>query len=132
MTRSIVFVSMLALASTAHVKTISAEELRPDFRSALSLASETELLIDQIEGGRRLAPVRKGHADYLREEAHRQATELPDGRSDDGSAPLCAEQLDRLAAELKPIRTQSGETIGEARAQVEAIRKTLAAAGAGR
>lgn len=127
--------SVLALTSCAPAKTRTNDELRSDLRSALSLASETDLFIVQIESGRLVASFRRGHADHLREEAQRQAKEALESRkgSDAVTFALCAEQLGLLSDELKAIRIAGDrETLSKSRQRVEIIRKTLIDAGAGR
>jgi len=124
-------VAVLVFVSAASAKTIKAEELRSHLLSALSLASETELFIGQIEEGRILQQFRMGHADYLRQEARRQAQEMRESRSDSGDtrAPArCAEQLELLIHELTVIRVPNhDETLAGARQRVQAIREALKA-----
>ena len=124
-------VAVLVFVSAASAKTIKAEELRSHLLSALSLASETELFIGQIEEGRILQQFRMGHADYLRQEARRQAQEMRESRSDSGDtrAPArCAEQLELLIHELTVIRVPNhDETLAGARQRVQAIREALRA-----
>jgi len=124
-------VAVLVFVSAASAKTIKAEELRSHLLSALSLASETELFIGQIEEGRILQQFRMGHADYLRQEARGQAQEMRESRSDAGDtrAPArCAEQLELLIQELTLIRMPShDETLAAARQRVQAIREALRA-----
>ena len=124
-------VAVLVFVSAASAKTIKAEELRSHLLSALSLASETELFIGQIEEGRILQQFRMGHADYLQQEARRQAQEMRESRSDSGDtrAPArCAEQLELLIHELTVIRVPNhDETLAGARQRVQAIREALKA-----
>jgi hypothetical protein len=124
--------AVLVFGSCAPVKTITADELRSHLLSALSLASETDLFIGQIEEGRLLRQFRIGHADYLREEARRQAQEMRESRSDSGDTKahgLCAEQLELLIHELTLIRVPDhDETLPEACQRVQAIREALRAA----
>jgi hypothetical protein len=63
-------VIVLALTSCA-TAAIMDYQLHSDLHSALSLASETELFIQQIESGHLLAHFQAAHADYLRSEAAR-------------------------------------------------------------
>jgi hypothetical protein len=133
MKRSVLYlIAALVFVSCASAKTITAEELRSHLLSALSLASETELFFCQIEEGRILQQFRMGHADYLREEARRQAQEMRESRSDSGDtkAPAdCAEQLELLIHELTLIRVPNqDETLPGARQRVQAIREALRAA----
>jgi hypothetical protein len=133
MKRSVLnFIAVLVFMSPASAKTITAEELRSHLLSALSLASETELFIGQMEEGRILQQFRMGHADYLREEARREAQEMRESRSDSGDAKAparYAEQLELLIHELTLIRVPNDddETLPGARQRVQAIRESLRA-----
>jgi hypothetical protein len=128
-------VIVLALTSCATAATME-NELRSDLHSALSLASETELFIQQIESGHLLAHFQAAHADYLRSEAQREAKEA---RDSEGKAQnpigfdLCAKQLESLSRELRLIGINGDpKTVAESKRRVEIIRKTLIAAGANR
>ena len=54
----------------------SREELHSDFLAAISLASETELFIDQLQEGRGTLTFAEGHLAYLHKEAVRSAGAL--------------------------------------------------------
>jgi hypothetical protein len=130
---SVFSVVTLALVFTAQAKSRSNEELRSDVQSALSLASETELLIGQIEKGRLLAQFQAGHADYLRDVATRHASKLRESFQDSGDRQIvatCAEQLESLAHELALLSTMSGndESLPKTRERVEAIKSSIIAA----
>jgi hypothetical protein len=130
-----VVIGALVLTSCAGSKSAMADDLRSDLRSAISLASETDLFMGQIKSGRLLPEFRIAHADYLRGEARRQAREARNSgeKSNDAKTfDYCAEQLEQLARELASIRTPSGDkTLAEARLQVEAIREALLKAAVG-
>lgn len=126
----------LALVSGAQAKTLSKEELWSDLNSALSLASETELFVGQIGNGHLLPQFQAGHADYLRDAALRQASELRESSPDSSErrvVAMCAEQLESLAHELALISTTSrnDEELPKARRRLEAIKDFIAAARAG-
>jgi hypothetical protein len=130
---SVFSVVTLALVFTAQAKKLSNEELRSDFQSALSLASETELFIGQIEKGRLLAQFQASHADYLRDAAMRHASKLRESSRDSGDRKIvasCAEQFESLARELALLSTMSGndEALPKARERVEAIKSSMTAA----
>ena len=132
------FVSLLialTLASCASAES-TANELHSDVLSALSLTSETELFLQQIEGGHLLTNFQTAHADYLRSEAEREAKEAraSERKSQDTMGfDLCAKQLESLTEELRQIGTHSDpKTLAEVKRRVEAIRRTLIAAGSGR
>ncbi len=69
--------SVVGLVLCAPAKTVTADEMRSHLLSALSLTSETELFIGQIESARVPSQFQVGHAEYLRDEAERDAKELP-------------------------------------------------------
>jgi len=128
-------IAALVLTSCTGAGSATTDDLRSDLRSAISLASETDLFISQIESSRLLPKFRTADADYLREEARRQAADARKsaGKSSDAKTfNLCAGQLEQLARELASIRTPSDKgTLAQARLQVATIRKTLLAAEAG-
>lgn len=129
-------IGVLAFTSCAPGKSATSDKVRSELRSALSLTSETDLFIGQIESGRLLSQFRIAYADYLRGEATRQAKDAQNARENSGGsdkAALCVEQLELLERELTSIRIQTdSKTLGEARRQVQTIRKRLIDAGAGR
>jgi hypothetical protein len=123
---------LTSLVACSPTKTVTADDLRSDLRLALSLASETELFIGQIESGRLAQEFRRGHADYLRDEAQRQARDLRKSRTESGDTrlpSLCATQLDLLARVLEEIREQSGDgRLRDEESRVETIKQTITAA----
>jgi hypothetical protein len=120
---------VIALASCASSKTLNADEVRSNLLSARSLTTETELFIEQIESGRVAPQFRAGHADFLGDEAKRQAKELRESTTETGAArtlALCAEQLELVAHVLASVRERSdARMLAEARQRLEAIRKSL-------
>ena len=129
-------IGVLGLTSWVGAKASTNDETHSDLRSALSLASETDLFISQIESGRLLSRFQTAHADSLIDEARRQAKEArssAEKRPDAKTFRLCAEQLEQLAGAVASIRTRpDSETLAGVRREVEAVRRTLIAAGAGR
>ena len=126
----------LVFLSVAQAKAPANEDLRSDLQSALSLASETELFIAQIENGRLLPRFQSGHADYLRDAALRQASELLDSSPDSSETrmvAMCAERLESLAHELALISTMSrnNEEFPKVRRRVEVIKGSITAARTG-
>ena len=73
----------LALVSCSRPKIISRDELRSDLLAAISLASETELFINQLQEGRATPEFAAGHLEYLRKDASRFANELRQARTDE-------------------------------------------------
>jgi hypothetical protein len=127
---------LLVIASCARTKTITDDELRSHVLSAISLASETELLIGQIENGRITQQFQAGHASYLRREAERIAQELTQSQIDSAHAQIlriCSRQLDLLVRELTALQLPSDDkpALAPTSERVETIRKSLETAKAG-
>jgi hypothetical protein len=123
---------LIVLVPGAWSEKLTTEELRSDLLSAISLASETGMFIDQIESGRLLPQFRSGHAEYLRHQAERQAAELQESPTDSKEmkiVSLCREQLEFLANLLTSIEEEKdNRNLPAFRQQVEGMRKSLIAA----
>jgi TolA-binding protein len=127
---------LLALAACAHPRTITADELRSKFLSAISVTSETELFTSQIENDRTTQQFQAGHASYLRQEAARLSQELSESRIDSAhthNLTICLKQLDLLMRELPVLQTHSDDqaALAATRERIGTIRKSLEAAKAG-
>jgi hypothetical protein len=126
------FVS-LASVSCSTPKTISRNDLRSNLLTAISLASETELFIGQLQRGR-IAPVfAEGHLAYLGKEVSRLADELCQARADEATAAALEtlrSQLDSLGSTLSDLKEKSGdrERLSVGRQQTVGIRMMLAQA----
>jgi hypothetical protein len=125
----ILFVA-LALVSCSGPKTISRDQLRSDLLAALSLASETELFIGQLQEGRVTTSFAKGHLEYLRKEALRNADQLGQVRADGrmaGQLEKGRAQLDFLVTLLADLKDKSAdeETLSAGKEQAEKIRLIL-------
>jgi hypothetical protein len=117
------------LAGITQAKAKTPDEVHSDLLSSLSLLSETELLVEQVESGRVSSTFRVAHADYLREESLRNTKELHKSAGPQGNnraADNIANQLELLAHELErlsvPLRK---ETFSDIREQLQTIRKSL-------
>jgi hypothetical protein len=123
---------LIVLVPGARSEKLTTEELRSDLLSAISLTSETGMFIDQIESGRLLPQFRSGHAEYLRDQAERQAAELQKSPTDPKEmkiVALCRERLESLAKLLASMEEQKdNRNLPAVRQQVEEIRKSLIAA----
>jgi hypothetical protein len=123
------FVS-LALVSCSRPKTISRDELRSDLLAAVSLASETELFIEQLQEGRATPAFAASHLDYLHKEASRSTDELRQAHADERMAGALENdhaQLDSLAMMLADLKEKSvdKESLSAARQQAAKIRMIL-------
>jgi hypothetical protein len=102
----------LALGSCSRPKTISGDALHSDLLAAISLASETELFINQMQEGHVTPAFAEGHLSYLDKEASRSASELRQARADkrmDGALETGLVQLDSLATMLADLKQKSGD-----------------------
>jgi hypothetical protein len=93
----------LILVSCSHTKTISREERRSDLLAAISLASETELFIDQLQEGRVTQTFAEVHIAYLHREASRSADRLRQAPADErmtGAIEKSRAHLDSLTTIL--------------------------------
>jgi Mg2+ and Co2+ transporter CorA len=100
----------LTLVSCSRPRTIYAEELRSDLLAAISLASETELFIHQLQEGRATASFAEGHMAYLGKEARESADELHQKHADNamaGALENCRAQLVSLAALINNLEDKS-------------------------
>jgi hypothetical protein len=129
--RAILLLSFMsvAFASCARPKTMTPDQLRSDIRSALSLATETQLFVAQIQNARAPRAFAAGHLAYLGDEARRSARELRESQSDPAIAPrlgICAAQLDSLAREITVLQGKVNEdALLASRARVEEIHGAL-------
>jgi hypothetical protein len=115
---------LLFLASCSETNTIHPEDLRSEIRSSISLASETEWFIGQVQEGRITRQFAKTHLDYLSEEVMHSRKELNKSPADSGIAgrlEACRMQLDALGKELATIKADS-----EDRAGLSVVKKQIA------
>jgi len=94
----VLFAMLSTLLACTNEEEKSAHELHSGFLSAISLASETELVIEQAQEGRLTSTFRKSHFRELRMEAARQTNDVEQAHVDTESLPkaeLCKAQLER-------------------------------------
>jgi hypothetical protein len=120
----------VALASCSPPKTISRDELRSDLLAAISLASETELFIDQLQEGRVTPAFAEGHLAYLDKEASRSENELGQARAGErmtGTLEVGRAQLASLATMLADLKENSSnkESLSTGRQQALKIKMIL-------
>jgi hypothetical protein len=120
----------LTLVSCSGPKTISRDELRSDLLAAISLASETQLFINQLQEGRVTPAFAKGHLGYLGTEGSRLDDELRQAKADEGLAGALGNgraQLDSLTTMLADLKRKTGnkESLSAGRQQVTRIRMIL-------
>src|SRR5205814_683635 len=107
------FLMMILLSvSCSRPRTMTADDLRSEIVSAISLASETQMFIQQMQNDRGTRPFDVGHLDYLRGEAVRSAKEVHDAQPDSGigqKVNTCRGQLDLLARELTGLQSETND-----------------------
>jgi hypothetical protein len=120
----------LTLVSCSGPKTISRDELRSDLLAAISLASETQLFINQLQGERVTPAFANGHLGYLSTEASRLDAELRQAKTDEGLAAAHESgrpQLDSLTTMLADLinKTAEQESLFAGRQRAARIRLIL-------
>jgi hypothetical protein len=102
----------LTLVSCSRPKTIHADELRSHLMAAISLASETELFINQLQERRFTSAFAEGHARYLSKEASRLADELRHASADGrikSALEIGRTQLNSLEIMLAELEKKTGD-----------------------
>jgi hypothetical protein len=121
---------LLLLTSCSRQKSISIDQLRSEFVSAISFASEAETLIDYVGQSRSTRNYAKGHVEYLADAISDSVKELRDGvapQSVTSQAQVCSTQLNSLANELNAVGQELGDTtaLARSRERIAEIRKVL-------
>jgi predicted nucleic acid-binding Zn-ribbon protein len=126
-----------ALWGCSRQKTVAPDALRSDLTAAISLASETETLLDYVDGQRATSNFAEGHLAYLAETARQSAKELHESTPVDSIARQFDEaqkQLDALSSQLDTLHDQferlrataaSRRDLGEIRRNLEQIKASL-------
>jgi hypothetical protein len=108
----IVFIG-LTLVSCSSPKTISRDDMRSDLLAAISLASETDVFVSQLQESRVTPAFAEGHLNYLFKEATRSAKELRQAYPTDdrvaGALENCRGQLNSLATLLADLQEKIGD-----------------------
>jgi hypothetical protein len=120
----------LAMLSCDGQKSISPDEIHSRIRSANSLLTETDMLIDFARANRVTRTYAQGHASYLRDEAGELVSELRRSRPDQRTQVAvdeCRSQLEQLIHELSSIRAGIGNDndLAESKARLADIRQQL-------
>ena len=130
LTVAVMSLATLAMLSCAGQKSISPDEIHSRIRSANSLLTETDMLIDFVRANRVTRNYAQGHASYLRDEATELVSELQKSRPEQGAqvaADECRSQLERLIHELSSIRAGIGDDndLAQSKARLADIRQRL-------
>jgi DNA-binding XRE family transcriptional regulator len=105
--------------------------MKSELASAVSLASETQMFVEQWQRGRLSGSFIKTHLDYLQQEARSSIKQLEDSRvepSIESKAEICRTQLKALHRELIVLQTDADGYVTPLRmdcAKIEQIRTSL-------
>lgn len=119
------------LVSCSQSKTLTVEDMKSELASAVSLASETQMFVEQWQRDRLTGSFIKTHLDYLRQEAGSSIKELDESRVEPSSAAtaeICRTQLKALHRELLVLQTDAdsyGRPLRMDCQRIEQIQKSL-------
>ncbi|MGH9574012.1 MAG: hypothetical protein ACRD40_10850 [Candidatus Acidiferrales bacterium] len=128
--QAIIILSLLTVASCANAKNLTSKDLSSEVLSAISLASETEMFVGQIQQGRLTQEFQYGYAGYLRDEAEREAKDLRTSTPQPAQMQAvrnCIAQLDLLARELDLIKRTDKTRLPAIQKRVQTIVQSLSA-----
>lgn len=130
LTVAAISLATLGMLSCAGQKSISPDDIHSRIRSANSLLTETDMLIDFARAKRVTRNYAQGHASYLRDEAGELLSELQKSRPDPSAqvaADECRRQLERLVHELSslPVGMGGDDDLAESKARLADIRQQL-------
>jgi len=114
-------------------KPAGVQQVKSELRSALSLATESEVFVDFAVQGQATRAYAEGQAAYLADAAGQASKELEKKAAErdlEDSVRECRTELDLLAREISRIRAaiaRPGDLAGS-RTRIEKIRERLAAA----
>jgi hypothetical protein len=119
------------LISCSQSKTLTAEDMKSELASAVSLASETQMFVEQWQRDRLTGSFIKTHLDCLRQEARSSIKQLDESRVEPSIAAkseICRTQLKALHRELLVLQTDADSHVRPLRMdcqRIEQIRKSL-------
>ena len=122
---------MSILVSCSQSKTLTAEDLKSELASAVSLASETQMFVEQWQKDRLTASFIKTHLDYLQQEARNSIKQLEGARAEPSlaaKAETSRTQLKALHRELLVLQTDADSYVRPLRMdcqRIEQIQKSL-------
>ena len=119
------------LVSCSPSKTLTAEDIKSEVASAVSLASETQMFVEQWQEDRLTGSFIKAHLSYLQQEARSSIKRLEDPPVEPtiaSRAEICRTQLKALHRELRILQTDADSYVRPLRIdgqRIERIRKSL-------
>jgi hypothetical protein len=119
------------LVSCSQSKTLTAEDMKSKLASAVSLASETQMFVEQWQRDRLTGSFIQTHLDYLRQEAGSSIKELDESRIEPSIAAkseICRTQIRALHREILVLQTDADSHVRPLRMdcqRIEHIRKSL-------
>jgi hypothetical protein len=122
------------LVSCSQSKTLTAEDVKSELAAAVSLASETQMFVEQWQKDRLTRSFIETHLGYLQQEAQSSIQQLEEARVEPSlasKAENCRTQLRALHHELLVLQTDADSSVRALRMdgqKIEQIRKSLEAA----
>ena len=122
---------MSVLVSCSQSKTLTAEDMKSELVSAVSLASETRMFVEQWQKDRLTGSFIKAHLGYLQQQTRSSIEQLEDTQAEPAvasKAEICRTQLKALQLELRSLRTDDDSHVRPLRIdcqKIEQIRKSL-------
>jgi hypothetical protein len=119
------------LVSCSQSETLTADDMKSELASAVSLASETQMFVEQWQRDRLTDSFIQTHLSYLQQEARSSIEQLEDSRVEPAmasKAEICRTQLKALHHELLILRTDADSYVRPLRIdcqRIEQIRKSL-------
>jgi hypothetical protein len=114
------------LISCSQSKTLTAEDMKSELASAVSLASETQMFVEQWQRDRLTGSFIKTHLDCLRQEARSSIKQLDESRVEPSIAAkseICRTQLKALHRELLVLQTDADSHVRPLRMDCERIKQ---------
>jgi hypothetical protein len=121
---------VLLLSGCSRQKIIEPRDLRSQLTAAISLAAETETVLDYVSQHRSTVNFAAGHIAYLSQTAAQDAKELHQSTptySIEQQFTQSREQLDALASQLAALQREAalGETPAAAKGEFAKLRRSL-------
>jgi hypothetical protein len=122
--------TILLLASCAHKKPITRDELQGQLTSATSFAAETDALIDYVRQNRATRNYAQGHIEYLAQAVSRSSKQIHEavpGEVNEQKLRECESELNSLTNAITAVgpALNDPDALAAAEREIAAIRKAL-------